>query len=296
MTGSPRLRRSLLFVPGAEARKLARARESGADTLLFDLEDSVAPDRKVEARVQVAEVLRQADFGETELAVRINPPQTPHFEADLEAVIEAGASTLMLPKAETVEGVQQVLRRVEMAERRHRPPELESVKLLALVETPAGVLAAASLGASSSHIEALCFGHADFSREMGLAEADASRGSVLHARCQLAIAAKACGVAPIDNVCLAVRDEAAFRADAEQGRDLGFEGKMCIHPAQVALANDVYTPSPEEIERARAIVEGFERALQEGRGVFTIDNKMFDAPLVAIQKRLLERARRAGRI
>ena len=296
MTGSPRLRRSLLFVPGAEARKLARARESGADTLLFDLEDSVAPDRKVEARAQVAEVLRRADFGETELAVRINPPQTPHFEADLEAVIEAGVPTLMLPKAETVEGVQQVLRRIEMAERCHRPPESEPVKLLALVETPAGVLAAASLGACSPHIEALCFGHADFSREMGLAEADASRGSVLHARCQLAIAAKAGGVAPIDNVCLAVRDEAAFRADAEQGRDLGFEGKMCIHPAQVALANDVYTPSPEEIERARAIVEGFARALQEGRGVFTIDNKMIDAPLVAVQERLLERARRAGRI
>jgi citrate lyase beta subunit len=296
MTGSPRLRRSLLFVPGAEARKLARARESGADTLLFDLEDSVAPDRKVEARAQVAEVLRQADFGETELAVRINPPQTPHFEADLEAVIEAGVPTLMLPKAETVEGVQQVLRRVEVAERRHRASESEPARLLALIETPAGVLGAASLGACSPRIEALCFGHADFSREMGLAEADASRGSVLHARCQLAIAAKAGGVAPIDNVCLAVRDEAAFRADAEQGRDLGFEGKMCIHPAQVALANDVYTPSPEEIERARAIVEGFERALQEGRGVFTIDNKMIDAPLVAVQERLLERARRAGRI
>jgi len=292
MTGAPRLRRSLLFVPGAEARKLARARESGADTLLFDLEDSVAPDRKVEARARVAEVLRQADFGETELAVRINPPQTPHFEEDLEAVIEAGVSTLMLPKAETVEGVQQVLRRVEVAERRHRPSESEPVKLLALVETPAGVLGAASLGVSSPRIEALCFGHADFSREMGLAEADASRGSLLHARCQIAIAAKACGVAPIDNVCLAVRDEAAFRADAELGRDLGFEGKMCIHPAQVALANDVYTPSPEEIERARAIVEGFERALQEGRGVFTIDDKMIDAPLVAVQKRLLERARR----
>jgi citrate lyase beta subunit len=296
MTGPPRLRRSLLFVPGAEARMLARARESGADTLLFDLEDSVAPDRKVEARAQVAEALGQADFGETELAVRINPPQSPHFEEDLEAVIEAGAPTLMLPKAETVEGVQQVLRRVEVAERRHRASESEPARLLALIETPAGVLGAASLGACSPRIEALCFGHADFSREMGLAEADPSRGSLLHARCQLAIAAKACGVAPIDNVCLAVRDEAAFRADAELGRDLGFEGKMCIHPAQVAAANDVYTPSPEEIERARAIVEGFERALQEGRGVFTLDNKMIDAPLVAVQERLLERARRAGRI
>jgi citrate lyase beta subunit len=296
MSDPPRLRRSLLFVPGADGRRFARARESGADTLLFDLEDSVAPDRKAEARAQVAEVLGEGGFGETEPAVRINPPQTPYFEDDLEAVIEAGARTLMLPKAETVEGVLEVIRRIEGLEARHRPSDPVRTGLLALVETPAGVLDAAPLGACSPRVEALCFGHADFSREMGLTEADASRGSVLHARCQLAIAAKACGATPIDNICVATRDEPVFRADAELGRDLGFEGKMCIHPAQVGIANEVYTPSPEEIERARAIVEGFSRALAEGQGVFTIDNKMIDAPLAAVQERLLERARRAGRL
>ena len=296
MSDPPRLRRSLLFVPGADGRRLARARESGADTLLFDLEDSVAPDRKAEARAQVVQVLGEGGFGDTELAVRINPPHTPYFEGDLEAVIQAGARTLMLPKSETAQGVLAVVRRIEGLEAPHRSSDPARVRLLALIETPAGVLNAAPLGACSPRIKALCFGHADFSREMGLTEADPSQGSVLHARCQLAIAAKACGTVPIDNICVAIRDESAFRADAELGRDLGFEGKMCIHPAQVGIANQVYTPSPEEIERARVIVEGFRQALSEGRGVFTIDNKMIDAPLVAVQERLLERARRAGRL
>jgi citrate lyase subunit beta/citryl-CoA lyase len=286
----------LLFVPGADARKLERAHESGADTLLLDLEDSVAPDRKAEARTRVAETLRGADCRETELAVRINPPQTPYFEEDLEAVIEAGARALMLPKAESVEGVGKVVGQIEAAEGRHRMSGSERVKLLALIESPAGVINAAALCASWPRVEALCFGHADFSLEMGLTQAEASRGSVLHARCQLAIAAKASGVVPIDNICVAVRDEEAFRADTALGRDLGFEGKMCIHPAQVAIANELYTPTEEEIERARTIVEGWNRALRQGRGVFTIDDKMVDAPLVAVQERLLERARRARKL
>jgi citrate lyase subunit beta/citryl-CoA lyase len=296
MDGPPRLRRSLLFVPGADARKLERARGSDADTLLFDLEDSVAPGQKAEARVLVAEALRGSGFGEVELAVRVNPVQTPWFEEDVEAVIGAGGRCLMLPKAQSVEGVAEAMRSIEAAERRQEVPYADAVRLLALIETPAGIIHAAEVGASSHRIEALCFGHADFSLEMGLTEPDPSRGSVLHARCQLAIAAKAVGVIPIDNIFPAVRDEQAFHADTELGRELGFEGKLCIHPAQVPIANQIYTPGPEQIERAQAIVEGWKRALEEGRGVFTIDNKMVDAPLAAVQERLLERARRAGKL
>ena len=296
MSQNPRLRRSLLFVPGADARKLERARGSGADTVILDLEDAIAPGQKAEARARVAEALGAADFGETELAARINPPQTPFFEEDLEAMIEAGAPCLMLPKVETAEGIAEVVRRLERAERRHRYSGSEPVRLLALVETPSGIVNAAFLAAASSRVEALCFGHADFSRGMGLMDADVSRGTVRHARCQLAIAAKACGVLPIDTVCLAVRDEQAFRADAELGQDLGFEGKMCIHPTQVAIANQVYTPTTEEIERARIVLEAWQQAVRDGRGVFTVDDQMVDAPLVAIQERVLERARRAGKL
>jgi citrate lyase subunit beta/citryl-CoA lyase len=129
---------------------------------------------------------------------------------------------------------------------------------------------------------------------MGLTEADASRGIIYHARCALVIAAKACGVAPIDCIHIAVKDEQAFRADTELGLRLGFEGKLCIHPRQVEIANEVYTPGKEQINYALRVVEAWERAEREGRSVFTLDGKMVDAPLVALQQRVLERARRAG--
>lgn len=298
-----RLRRSLLFVPGAEPRKLERAREAGADALVLDLEDSVAPQQKKEARGHVAEALRAGGFGEVEVAVRVNAPGTPWFEADLEAVIGAGGRTIMLPKAESAEElvrVAETLRRLETGRggpqesQEPQAPEEKGGRLLALVESPAGVASALAIGRATPRVEALCFGHADFSLQMGLAEADASRGVVYHARCTLVIAAKACGVAPIDCVHLAVKDEAAFREDARLGLGLGFEGKLCIHPHQVEIANQVYTPGREQIDHALRVVEAWERAEAEGRGVFALDGKMIDAPLVEVQRRVLERARRAG--
>ncbi len=288
-----RLRRSLLFVPGGEPRKLEKAREAGADTLLLDLEDSVAPDQKARAREQVAGMLREGGFGESEAAVRINPAGTPFFEADLEAVVGAGAHAVMLPKSESAEGIAHVTARIERLEGK-LAPGVPGVRLLALVETPSGIAQVASLPGAGPRIHALCFGHADFSREMGVPADDPGSGVLLHARCALAIAARAGGVAPIDTVCLDVRDEEAFRRDAELGRSLGFEGKLCIHPLQVKLANEVYTPTPAEIDYARRVVDASEQAEAEGRGVFTVDGKMVDAPLVAAQRQVLARARRAG--
>jgi len=290
----PRLRRSLLFVPGAEPRKLEKARDAVADTLVLDLEDSVATQQKVEARGNVAAALRHGVFADTELAVRINGPGAPYFEADLEAVLGAGGHTIMLPKSESVEQIAALAERIETLERGCRETHGAAAKLLLLLESPAGITNAFALGRAAPRIEALCFGHADFALSMGLTEADASRGIIYHARCALVIAAKACGVAPIDCVHLAVKDENAFRADTELGLRLGFEGKLCIHPRQVGIANEVYTPRKEQIDYALRVVEAWERAEREGRGVFTLDGKMVDAPLVAVQQRVLERARRAG--
>lgn len=291
-----RLRRSLLFIPGAEPRKLEKSRGAGADTLIFDLEDAVAVDLKERARELVVETLLVGDFGETELAVRINALGTPYFDEDLAAVVEAGACAIVLPKSETAAGLAAVTEAIEVAERTRRRASNDAnrVSLLALVETAAGITNVSSLAAATPRVDALCFGHADFSLDMGLAEADPSTGIVYHARCTLALAAKAGGVAPIDNVCLAIKDAAGFRDDTELGCRLGFEGKLCIHPAQVGIANDVYTPTDDQIVYARRVVEAWEQARAEGRGVFTLDAKMVDAPLVAVQERILERARRAG--
>jgi citrate lyase subunit beta/citryl-CoA lyase len=291
--GLMQLRRSLLFIPG-EARKIDKAKTAGADTLLFDLEDSIPPDKKDTARREVAAALRAGGLGEAETAVRVNGNGTPYFRADIEAVVAAGAHAIMVPKADSRE----IARAGEALEALERSLEIfgnRRVKILALVESAAGIAHAASLG-GSPRVDALCFGHADFSLDMGLAEADASQGVVYHARCQLVIAAKACGVAPIDSVYLAVKDDAGFRADAELGLRLGYEGKLCIHPRQVAITNQVYTPSRAEIDRARQVVEAWEKAKSDGRGVFTFDGKMVDAPLAAVHERVLERARRAGAI
>jgi citrate lyase subunit beta/citryl-CoA lyase len=173
--------------------------------------------------------------------------------------------------------------------------EPNSVRFLALIETAAGIAQALEVAGATSRVEAVCFGHADFALDMGLPDADPANRVVLHARCSVAIAAKARRVAAIDNVFLAVRDENGFREDVLLGIDLGFEGKLCIHPRQVEIANQLYTPSLQQIEYATRVVEGWQRCQADGRGVFTLGNKMIDAPLVAAQQRILERAVRAKR-
>lgn len=287
------LRRSLFFVPGGEPRKLEKARSAGADTLLLDLEDSVALPEKDRARELVAGFLRERDLGGAEPAVRVNVPGTPYFEDDLAAAVASGAAAIMLPKSQSPEELVEVAERIGALERSGGKGD-GPVRLLALVETAAGIARVTSLASATPRIDALCFGHADFSRDMGLAGADPSEGVVFHARCALAIAARAGGVAPIDTVCLDVRDEQAFRRDAELGLQLGFEGKLCIHPLQVGIANEVHTPTKEQIAYARRVLEASEQAAAEARGVFTVDGKMVDAPLVAAQRSVLERARRAG--
>jgi citrate lyase beta subunit len=282
------LRRSLLFVPGIATQRFAKAKASGADTILFDLEDSVPPDAKERARQQVCEALAQNDFGAAEPAVRINAPGTVFHEEDLRATAAAGVRAIMIPKAERAEELRAAAAVLD---------ELDSpARILALLETPLGVIRALEVGEATPRVDALCFGHADFALEMGVPAEDPGGGVLFHARCSVAVAARAAGVQPVDNVCLAVRDEQAFRRDVAVGIGLGFEGKLCIHPSQVAITNELHTPAPDEVDYARRVVSGWQTAQAEGLGVFTLDDKMVDAPLVRAQERVLERAERAGLI
>ena len=280
------LRRSLLFVPGIATQRFAKARASGADTIIFDLEDSVPPDAKEAARESVCAALGEGGFGDSEPAVRINAPGTPYHEDDLRAVAAAGTRSVMIPKSERVEDLRTAAGILD---------ELEApAHILALLETPRGVVCAFEVGEATPRVDALCFGHADFALEMGVPADDPGTGVLYHARCAVAVAARACSVQPVDNVCLAVRDEQAFRRDVEVGIQLGFEGKLCIHPAQVAIANELYTPTPEQVQYAQRVVSGWQAARAQGLGVFTLDDKMVDAPLVHAQQRILARAQRAG--
>jgi citrate lyase subunit beta/citryl-CoA lyase len=284
----------LFFVPGGEPRKLEKCRGVQADTVMLDLEDSVSLHDKARARDLVAGALREGGFVGPEVGVRINPPGTPFFEDDLDAVVRAGADAIMLPKSQSAGVIAAVAERIDALERQRSAETDRYVHLLALIETAVGVVHAQSVVEATTRLSAICFGHADFSRDMGIRAADSSQGVILHARCRLAITAKAAGVTPIDTVFVDVRDEAAFRRDAELGMGLGFEGKLCIHPAQVVIANEVYTPTSEQLDYARRVVEAAENAEAEGKGVFTVDGKMVDAPLVEVQQQLLDKARCIG--
>jgi citrate lyase beta subunit len=288
---SAELRRSLLFVPGGEPRKLERAVSAGADTLVFDLEDSVEPGSKERARVLVAEQLA-AGVGDSERVVRVNGCHTPYFERDVFDVVAAGARSLMLPKSCPATLARARLHLASVEQRLSL--EAGCLRLLGLVETANGIARLPQLLDDAARLDALCFGNADFSLDMGLADGDLSAGVVYHARCSLAITAAAAGVAAIDGVCLAVRDDNAFGSEARAALSLGFTGKLCIHPAQVAIANEVFTPTPEEIARAKRVVDASSATERTGQGVFTLDGKMVDAPVLQLQQRLLERARRAG--
>ena len=284
------LRRSLLFVPGAEPRKLAGAAQAGADTLVLDLEDSVAPDLKGRARDLVSAAIRDGTLGAAEAAVRVNGLDTAEFAADVEAVVAAGCRTLMLPKCEYPSDLARAGERLDALA---AGAEVH-VRVLALVETARGVAQALQIADGSDRVDALCFGHVDFTRDMGLADAHASTGVALHARCAVAVAARAAAVSPIDTVHLAIKDAAAFRDDVLRGQQLGFDGKLCIHPAQVAIVNEIYTPTAAQIAHAERVLAAWEDARASGQGVFTLDGAMVDAPVIAAQRRVLARARLAG--
>ncbi|MGK2942570.1 MAG: HpcH/HpaI aldolase/citrate lyase family protein [Immundisolibacter sp.] len=274
--------RSALFVPGADQRKLERAAQAAADALIFDLEDAVAPTHKDLARRQVCEALAGASAGLR--LVRVNGLDTAWGADDVEAVAQAGADGIVLPKCEQAAQLKAVVELLGSA----------PVTLIALIETPAGVLDLGALGDGGGRLLGLAFGHADFCRAAGLAQLRSDIGLAYHARCQVVLSARARGLAALDCVCLDVRDEEAFRADAVLGRDLGYDGKLCIHPAQVAIANSIYTPAPEAVVRARSVVDAWAQAQRDGLGVIAVDGEMVDAPVAAVQARVLERARRAG--
>ncbi len=288
-----RLRRSLLFVPASSERFFAKAKESAADTLIFDLEDAVAPERKADARETMKAVLQDSDFQRFERTVRINGLDTPYFLDDVLAMVEAGVDGLVVPKTNSAENIQFVDQLVSLAEQRAgRNPG--TVVLIPLFEQPEAIGNAFAIATATPRIAAIAFGHGDFSLSMGIQAAPSTAGVVLQARCQVVMAAKAAGVMPIDNVYLDIKDIDGLNTETRQGKGLGYEGKACIHPGQVEPVNAVYTPTSEEVEYARELVAAFEQAVAEGKGAVAFRGRMIDGPIADIEKIVLDRARKAG--
>lgn len=291
----PRLRRSLLFVPASSEKFFAKAQGSPADTLIFDLEDAVAPDRKAAARETLKTVLGDPGFSRFERTVRINGLDTPWFLDDVLVMVEAGADGLVVPKTNSVDNIQFVDRLVSLAEQRCGRAAGSTV-LLPLIEQPEAIGNAFAIAKATPRIAGIAFGHGDFSASMGIKAAPSIDGIVLHARCQMVMAAKAAGITPIDNVFLDIPDIEGLTNETQQGKQLGYEGKACIHPNQVEPVNAVYTPTSEEVAYARDLVAAFEQAVAEGKGAVAFRGRMIDGPIADIEKLVLERARAAGMV
>lgn len=289
--------RSLLFVPGDSEKKLAKGLACGADVLIIDLEDSVSPDNKAAARTLAAEFIA-AQSGGPQLYVRINDLSTGLTNDDLAAVMKAAPAGIMLPKSNSADDVSRLGVKLRVAEAENGLPEGATRVVPIVTETPLGVLNAASYarGETNGRLCGITWGAEDLSAEVGAAETRDETGRYTDvfrfARLSTILAATAADVAAIDTVFPNFRDEAAFLRDCREGVRDGFTGRMAIHPAQVAVINEVFTPSIDAVAHARAVVDAF--AAAGNPGVVGIDGKMYDRPHLKRAERLLARASAAG--
>ena len=261
--------RSLLFAPGSDERKLRSALESGADGVVADLEDAVAPDRKPAARELVAELRPPV--------VRINGADTEWFAEDLALVRELEPAAVVLPKANPD---------AVAALGPDGPP------IVAIIETAIGLRAAYET-ACAPRVAALLLGAVDLGAELGL-EPRADGLELLHARSQLVVDSAAAGIRPpFDVVHVDVRDDDGLAAECRLARSLGFRGKACIHPRQLDVVHRVFAPTEAEVEWAKEVVAAFAREEGEGRGVFALDGAMVDRPVVERARRILDEAERS---
>jgi citrate lyase subunit beta/citryl-CoA lyase len=284
--------RSMLFAPASHERHALKALsgEAGADAAILDLEDAVRPADKPEARARIRRWLGDRAGGPPAW-VRINAMSTPFAYEDLVGVVGPGLAGIVLPKVETGAEVATADWLLTHLERLAGLPA-GSVALMPSVETATGLAAVASIAvAAPARARRIMFGALDFSLDTGMAPA-AGREGILWARAQLAIACRAAGMLPpIDTVYPDLPDTEGLRAEAEQARRLGFGGKACVHPRQVAVVHAAFAPTPAEVDRARRVLEAFAAA---GEGAIRVDGQLVDEPVVARARQVLGEAGLGG--
>lgn len=289
--------RSLLFVPGDSERKLEKGLASAADVILIDLEDSVAPQNKIRARALTADVVRdRRSAASAAIYVRVNDLASGLLDDDIEAVMPARPDGIMLPKAAGIADVEQLAARLRVREAENGLPDGSTRILPIITETAAGVFGASSYGRGHGRLSGMTWGAEDLSAAIGARVTRDGHGRYTDlfrlARCVTLLAASAAETAPIDTVFVDFRDAAGLRAECLEAERDGFTGKMAIHPDQVAIINEAFTPSAEAVAEARVIVEAF--AAAGSPGVVGIGGKMFDRPHLRRAERLLTRANAAG--
>ncbi|GES28141.1 HpcH/HpaI aldolase/citrate lyase family protein [Streptomyces angustmyceticus] len=275
-----RPRRSVLYMPGANERALEKAKSLPADALILDLEDAVAPDAKADARERVAAAAASGEYGYREVTIRVNAPGTAWHADDLRAAAEAGPDAVVVPKVESAETVREVERALEAA------GAPDHTALWAMVETPRAMLDARAVAAAGERLTVLVMGTNDLAKELH-AEHVPGRAPLLTGLSLALLAARESGKVILDGVYNDVKNPEGFEAECVQGRQFGFDGKTLIHPSQVEPCNRVFAPSAEQIARSRKIIDAFDEATREGRGVVTVDGRLIENLHVEDARRIL---------
>jgi (3S)-malyl-CoA thioesterase len=257
--------RSVLYIPGSRDRALEKAKELPADAIIFDLEDAVAVEEKVNARALLAERLAEGGYGNRALIVRINGMDTPWGAEDLAAMMEIGPEAILLPKVGSAADVAAVAARLDAH------PETAGTQIWAMMESPVGILNAAEI-ARAPRMAGFVMGTNDLAKDLGCR----TRGAMHMALQHCLLAARAAGIVCIDGVYNAFRDEEGLARECAEGRDFGFDGKTLIHPAQIAIANAAFAPSEAEIELARRQIAAYEEAVARGEGVAVVDGQIVE--------------------
>lgn len=277
---SIRPRRSVLYMPGSNARALDKARTLAADALILDLEDAVAPDAKATAREQVAKAVSDGGYGNREVVVRVNGLATDWGADDVAAVAPLPVDAVLFPKVESADEVHQAVAAMDRAGGR---PDLPA---WIMAETPRGILAIDDIAGSTDRLECIVMGTSDLAKEMRVRHTP-ERTGFLGPLSMCVMAARAHGLDIVDGVYLDLQDEAGFQAACVQGRDMGFDGKTLIHPRQLAAANQVFMPAAAEVERAGAIIQAWEEARAAGKGVVVVEGRLIENLHVEEARRLL---------
>lgn len=279
MTASGPLLRSVLYVPGANERALEKARSLPADAVILDLEDSVAPDTKLEARSRVSALLRADAYAGRPAAVRINAVGTPWHQGDLEAVASVRPDAVLVPKLQTGDEVLEI-------ERALRGLADSKTSIWAMLETPLAVLRALEIATASERLDVLVIGTNDLLAELR-AELVPGRGPLETSLALCLLAARAAGRRILDGVFNDLRDAEGLAAECRAARRLGFDGKTLIHPAQIEICNRVFSPSQIELEHARRVIDAYDQAVRAGRGVATLDGRLVEGLHVDAARRVL---------
>lgn len=274
-----RPRRSVLYMPAANTRALEKARSLPADSLIFDLEDAVAPDAKHEARANAVAAARSGGYGRRELTIRCNALSTPWGADDIDAIATSSAAAVVVPKIESVDELDAVAARLDGA------GAPRSMTIWAMIETPRAIIDIDHL-ASHRRVSVLVMGTNDLLRELR-AQSVPGRHPLLPALARSLLAARAGGIVILDGVYNDVRDLDGFRAECVQAAEMGFDGKTLIHPDQVAIANEVWAPDDAAIDHARRVIEAFESSES---GVITVDGRMIENLHVDNARRVLATA------